>query len=61
MINEGNLYNVEDTFGKDTNASMTGLENWKKEVLKQLKDNLSRQNIPNIEEIVSKVFGHTLD
>jgi hypothetical protein len=61
MFSEGNLYNVEDEFGKNTNASDIGLDRWKQEVIKQLRDNLSRQNIPNIEEIVSKVFGHTLD
>ena len=60
-ITEGNLYNVEDEIKGKKNASSSGLENWKKEVRKQLMDQLSRQNIKNVEEVIRKTFGNLLD
>jgi len=59
-INEGNVYNVETTFGKP-NSSKDGLANWKLEVRKQLMQYLSRANVPNIESVIKATIGDILD
>jgi hypothetical protein len=60
-INEGNLYNIEDNITGNPNASSSGLTRWQDEVRRQAIEHLRRQNIPNIEEIIKKTFGTTLD
>jgi hypothetical protein len=60
-IGEGNLYNIETQTKGDINASKTGLQNWKNEVRKQTLEKLRSQNLPNIDEIMQKIFGDTLD
>lgn len=61
QIKEGNLYNVEDEIKGKKNASTTGLEEWKREVRKQIMEKLKRQKIGNVEEIIKKTFGNMLD
>lgn len=60
-INEGNLYNIEDNITGKPDASFSGLSKWQLEVRKQVIEQLRRQNIPNMEEIIRKTFGTTLD
>lgn len=60
-IREGNLYNIETQTKGDINASKTGLQSWKNEVRKQALEKLISQNLPNIDEIMQKIFGDTLD
>jgi hypothetical protein len=60
-ISEGNLYNMETQIKGDINASKTGLQGWKNEVRKQALEKLRNQNLPNIDEIMQKIFGDTLD
>ena len=60
-INEGNVYNVEKTFGASQNASKDGLASWKQEMRKQLMQYLSRSNVPNVEAVIKATFGDILD
>ena len=60
IVNEGNVYNVETTFGANT-SSKDGLANWKLEVRKQLMQYLSRANVPNIESVIKATIGDILD
>jgi hypothetical protein len=60
-INEGNVYNVETTFGASQNASKSGLSSWKKEVRRQLMDYLARSKVKNIDAVIKATFGDTLD
>jgi hypothetical protein len=60
-ISEGNLYNMETQIKGDINASKTGLQSWKNEVRKQALEKLRNKNLPNIDEIMQKIFGDTLD
>lgn len=60
-IKEGNLYNVEDEISGNTNASSTGISKFQFELRKQLINQLRRQNLPNVEEIIRKTFGNTLN
>lgn len=60
-INEGNLYNIEDNVAGKSNASSSGISKWQMEIRKQVLEQMKRQNIPNMEEIIKKTFGTTLD
>jgi len=60
-INEGNVYNVETTFGASQDTSKDGLAQWKHEMRKQLMQYLSRSNIQNIDAVIKATFGDTLD
>ena len=60
-INEGNVYNMETTFGASQDASKDGLASWKLEMRKQLMQYLSRSNVPNIEAVIKATIGDVLD
>jgi hypothetical protein len=60
-IGEGNLYNIETQTKGDKDASKSGLQSWKNEVRKQTLEKLRSKNILNIDEIMKKIFGDTLD
>lgn len=60
-ITEGNVYNVETTFGANQDASKDGLAGWKAEMRRQLMDYLSRSNIKNIDQIIKTTFGDILN
>ncbi len=60
-IREGNLYNVETEISRPETPGDTGLETWKSEVRKRLKEILLRQNIPNAPETIKGIFGETLE
>ena len=61
QIYEGNLYNIEDSIKGKSNASADGISKWQLEVRKRIIEQLRRQNIPNIDSIIRKTFGETLD
>ena len=60
-IVEGNIYNVEDTFGADQNSSKDGLERWKLELRRQLMEYLKRSKVPNAEAVIKATIGDTLE
>lgn len=60
-INEGNLYNIEDEIKDKPNASFTGISKLQMEIRKKIIEQLRRQNIPNIEQVIQKTFGSNLD
>ena len=59
-ISEGNLYNIEDEISKKSNPSVSGISYLQQEIRKKIIEQLRRQNIKNIEEIIAKTFGETL-
>lgn len=60
-INEGNLYNIEDEIKDKPNVSFTGISKLQMEIRKKIIEQLRRQNIPNIEQVIQKTFGSNLD
>lgn len=60
-MNEGNLYNMEDEISHKGNASIAGISKFQMEIRKKIVEQLRRQNIPNVEKIIKKTFGETLD
>lgn len=60
-MNEGNLYNMEDEISHKRNASIIGISKLQMEIRKKIIDQLLKQNIPNVENIIQKTFGETLD
>ena len=60
-IKEGNLYNMEDEISHKKNPSVTGISQLQMEIRRKIVEQLRRQNVKNIEEIISKTFGETLD
>jgi len=60
-LKEGNLYNVQDEISQSVNPSEEGLENWKKEVIKQLYKNLQYSSNTDIQNLIKNTFGNILD
>lgn len=60
-INEGNIYNMETTFGSNDNSSKDGLASWKKETRRQVMEYLKRSNVHNIDAVIKATFGNILD
>jgi hypothetical protein len=60
-LKEGNLYNVQDEISQSVNPSEEGLENWKKEVIKQLYKNLQYSSNTDIQNLIKNTFGNVLD
>lgn len=60
-LSEGNVYNVQDVFGANLNASALGLKKFNSEMKSQLFDYLKRNNIQNPEEVIKKTFGDILE
>jgi hypothetical protein len=60
-LSEGNVYNVQDVFGANLNASALGLKKFNSEVKSQLFDYMKRNNIQNPEEVIKKTFGDILE
>ena len=58
---EGNLYNIQSEISHTNQPTKIGLEAWKKEVVKRLYQELQNQNIENLDTIIKKVFGKTLE
>lgn len=61
IIEEGNLYNVETTFGSNQNSSKDGLATWKLEARKQVMQQLKRSGVLNIDAVIKATFGDMLD
>lgn len=60
-LSEGNLYNTEMEISHIKNPTKVGLDSWKKEVKKQLLKSLYNKNIKDLNPILLKVFGDTLE
>jgi hypothetical protein len=60
-LNEGNIYNMEDVFGANLNASSMGIKKFDKEIKSQLFDYLKRNNVQNPEEVIKKTFGDLVE
>lgn len=60
-LSEGNLYNTEMEITNLSEPTKVGLENWKKEVKKQLLKSLYRRNIKDLNPILIQVFGDSLE
>lgn len=61
IVNEGNLYNIETEISHTQEPTLVGIENWKKEVKKQLIQSLYNKNIKDLNPILLQVFGTALD
>ena len=60
QVSEGNVYNMETAYlGPD--RSKVGIQNWSKEVRRQLMQHLSDKSPEEIEKIIKATFGNTLD
>jgi len=60
-ISEGNLYNTEMEISHISQPTPVGLENWKKEVKKQLMRSLYQKNIKDLNPILAQVFGDSME
>jgi hypothetical protein len=60
-MNEGNLYNIEDEISHKGNPSIVGISQLQMEIRKKIIEQLRRQKITNVEKIIKKTFGKTLD
>jgi len=60
-IPEGNLYNMEDTFGAGTNASETGLKKVKEKIKSQILDIIKRNKMKQGKKIIQKTFDKLLE
>lgn len=58
-INEGNLYNVQQSVTKKEgfNASKVGLDEWKKEVRKEIMEKLRGYSPAQVDVIIKNTFG----
>lgn len=60
QVSEGNVYNIETAYnGPD--RSKVGIQDWSKEVRRQLMQHLSDKSPQEIEEIIKSTFGDVLD
>jgi hypothetical protein len=59
-ISEGNLYNTQMEISHIAEPTQVGLEQWKKEIKKQLLKSLYNKNIKDLNPILLQVFGETL-
>ena len=61
-LKEGNLYNVQQavTPGIGMNVSKVGLNQWNKEVRKQLMEKLRQYSPEQIDKIIKATFGDTI-
>ena len=60
QVSEGNVYNMETAY-LGPNRSKIGIQNWSKEVRRQLMQHLSDKSPEEIEKIIKATFGNTLD
>ena len=61
-LSEGNLYNVQQavTPGLGTNVSKVGLNQWNREMRKQLMEKLRKYSPDQVEKIIKATFGDTI-
>lgn len=60
QISEGNVYNMETAY-IGPNRSKIGIQNWSKEVRRQMMQHLSNKSPEEVEKIIKATFGNTLD
>lgn len=60
QVSEGNVYNMETAY-IGPNRSKIGIQNWSKEVRRQMMQHLSDKSPEEVEKIIKATFGNTLD
>ena len=60
QVSEGNVYNMETAY-LGPNRSKISIQNWSKEVRRQLMQHLSDKLSEEVEKIIKTTFGDTLD
>lgn len=60
-LNEGNVFDIQDVFGANLNASKMGIAKQKNAVKSQLFDYLKRNKIENPEQVIKQTFGELLE
>lgn len=60
QVSEGNVYNMETAY-LGPNRSKIGIQNWSREVRRQLMQHLSDKSPEEVEKIIKATFGNTLD
>ena len=60
-LNEGNVFNIQDVFGANLNASKMGIAKQKSAVKSQLFDYLKRNKVQNPEQVIKQTFGDLIE
>jgi hypothetical protein len=60
-LNEGNVYDIQDVFGANLNASQMGIKKQKNAVKSQLFDYLKRNKVQNPEQVIKQTFGDLIE
>lgn len=60
-LNEGNVFDIQDVFGANLNASKMGIAKQKSAIKSQLFDYLKRNKIQNPEQVIKQTFGELME
>ena len=60
-LNEGNVFDIQDVFGANLNASKMGIKKHNTAVKSQLFDYLKRNKVQNPEQIIKQTFGELIE
>ena len=60
-LNEGNVFDIQDVFGANLNASQMGIKKQKNAVKSQLFDYLKRNKVQNPEQVIKQTFGDLVE
>lgn len=60
-LNEGNVFDIQDVFGANLNASKMGIAKQKSTVKSQLFDYLKRNKVQNPEQVIKQTFGDLIE
>ncbi len=60
-LNEGNVFDIQDVFGANLNASQMGIKKQKNAVKSQLFDYLKRNKVQNSEQVIKQTFGDLIE
>jgi hypothetical protein len=60
-LNEGNVFDIQDVFGANLNASQMSIKKQKNAVKSQLFDYLKRNKVQNPEQVIKQTFGDLIE
>ena len=60
-LNEGNVFDIQDVFGANLNASQMSIKKQKNAVKSQLFDYLKRNKVQNPEQVIKQTFGDLME
>lgn len=60
-LNEGNVFDIQDVFGANLNASKMGIAKQKSAIKSQLFDYLKRNKVQNPEQVIKQTFGELME